>query len=80
MSRIWFVTGASRGFGRVFVESAVRAGDQVVATARKIDAVADLAQTHGDAVLPLALDVTDRAAVAPRSRRRSPTSGGSTSS
>ncbi|KQC39931.1 SDR family oxidoreductase [Frankia sp. ACN1ag] len=63
MSRIWFVTGASRGFGRVFVESAVRAGDQVVATARKIDAVADLAQTHGDAVLPLALDVTDRAAV-----------------
>ncbi|WP_163551421.1 SDR family oxidoreductase [Candidatus Frankia alpina] len=63
MSRVWFVTGASRGFGRVFVESAVQAGDQVVTTARKVDAVADLADAHGDAVLPLALDVTDRAAV-----------------
>ncbi|MER5933908.1 SDR family NAD(P)-dependent oxidoreductase [Streptomyces sp. NPDC002054] len=59
---MWFVTGASRGLGRHFVEAAVAQGDKVVATARNIDGVKDLAVKHGDAVLPLQLDVTDRAA------------------
>ncbi|MFD3307352.1 SDR family NAD(P)-dependent oxidoreductase [Streptomyces sp. NPDC058694] len=62
MSKIWFVTGASRGLGRHFVEAAVAEGDKVVATARNIDGVKDLTVKHGDAVLPLQLDVTDRAA------------------
>lgn len=61
--KVWFVTGASRGFGRIWTEAALRRGDKVAATARRLDDVADLADEFGDAVLPLALDVTDRAAV-----------------
>ncbi|WP_353946405.1 SDR family oxidoreductase [Streptomyces sp. HUAS MG91] len=63
MSKIWFITGASRGFGRSFAEAALERGDQVAATARKVSALDDLATKYGDAVLPLTLDVTDNAAV-----------------
>src|ERR1700704_5172636 len=61
--KVWFVTGSSRGFGREFVKAAVARGDRVAATARNIDALDDLVSTHGDAILPLALDVIDRSAV-----------------
>ncbi|MFJ9250274.1 SDR family NAD(P)-dependent oxidoreductase [Streptomyces sp. NPDC101776] len=60
MSKIWFITGSSRGFGRQFAEAALRRGDKVAATARNTKALADLAERFGDAVLPLQLDVTDR--------------------
>jgi NAD(P)-dependent dehydrogenase (short-subunit alcohol dehydrogenase family) len=55
----WFITGTSRGFGRQVALEALRRGDQVVATARSLDALEDLAETGGDRVLALALDVTD---------------------
>jgi NAD(P)-dependent dehydrogenase (short-subunit alcohol dehydrogenase family) len=58
-SKVWFITGASRGFGRIWAEAALLRGDNVVATARSLSAVADLTERFGDAVLPLALDVTD---------------------
>lgn len=58
-TKIWFITGASRGLGRIWAEAALRRGDKVVATARSPENLADLAARHGDAVLPLALDVTD---------------------
>jgi len=58
--RIWFITGASRGFGRSFAQAALAAGDRVAATARERSSLDDLASEHGDAVLPIALDVTDR--------------------
>lgn len=61
--KVWFITGASRGFGRVWARAALERGDRVAATARRPGALADLAGSFGDAVLPLALDVTDRAAV-----------------
>jgi NADP-dependent 3-hydroxy acid dehydrogenase YdfG len=61
--KIWFVTGASKGFGRAWTQTALKRGDKVPATARKIEDVDDLADAYGDAVLPLALDVTDRTAV-----------------
>ena len=61
--KVWFITGASRGFGRIWAEAALRRGDKVVATARILADVADLAESYGDAVLPLALDVTDAVAV-----------------
>lgn len=61
--KVWFVTGASRGFGRIWTEAALKRGDKVAATARRREDVADLADSYGDDVLPLALDVTDRAAV-----------------
>jgi NAD(P)-dependent dehydrogenase (short-subunit alcohol dehydrogenase family) len=63
MKKTWFITGASRGFGRIWAEGALKRGDQVTATARKLQDVADLAERFGDAVLPLALDVTDSAQV-----------------
>jgi len=58
MKKIWLITGASRGFGRVWAEAALMRGDQVTATARNLADVADLTARFGDAVLPLALDVT----------------------
>ena len=58
-SKIWFITGASRGFGRVWTEAALTRGDQVAATARDAASVADFKERFGAAVLPLALDVTD---------------------
>ena len=63
MQKTWFITGASRGFGRIWAEAALKRGDRVTATARKLADVADLAERFGDAVLPLALDVTDSAQV-----------------
>src|ERR1700761_6263073 len=62
-SKVWFVTGASRGFGRVWAEAALGRGDRVVATARDPATLNELEKTHGDAVLVLPLDVTDRDAV-----------------
>jgi len=58
-SKVWFITGASRGFGRIWAEAALERGDKVAATARELASVADLVERFGDAVLPLALDVTD---------------------
>lgn len=60
MSKVWFVTGSSRGFGRAFVESALGRGDKVAATARDTSTLSDLVDKYGGAVLPLQLDVTDR--------------------
>ena len=59
MKKTWFITGASRGFGRIWTEAALKRGDQVAATARDVTSIADLKEHFGDAVLPLALDVTD---------------------
>jgi NAD(P)-dependent dehydrogenase (short-subunit alcohol dehydrogenase family) len=63
MSKRWFVTGASRGLGRAFVEAALQRGDRVAATARDPETLADLAR-HGGGVLALPLDVTDGPAAA----------------
>lgn len=62
-NKIWFITGASRGFGRAWTEAALQRGDRVAATARDTEALADIVAAYGDAVLVLPLDVTDRAAV-----------------
>lgn len=57
--KTWFITGTSRGFGRVWAEAALSRGDKVAATARKVETLRDLNQRFGDAVLTLALDVND---------------------
>ena len=59
MKKTWFITGASRGFGRIWTEAALTRGDNVAATARDVASMADLKERFGDAVLPLALDVTN---------------------
>jgi len=58
-AKVWFITGASRGFGRVWADAALKRGDKVAATARKLDSIADLKEKYGDNVLTLALDVTN---------------------
>ena len=62
MTKVWFITGTSKGFGREWAEAALERGDQVAATARDPATLDDLATHFGDSVLPLPLDVTDRAA------------------
>ena len=69
MSKVWFVTGSSRGLGREFVEAALSRGDRVAATARNTATLDDLVAAYGDAVLPLDMDVTDKAAVFASVRR-----------
>jgi NAD(P)-dependent dehydrogenase (short-subunit alcohol dehydrogenase family) len=58
--RTWFITGASRGLGRAFARAALAAGDRVAATARDTADLDELVEEHGDAVLPVELEVTDR--------------------
>jgi NAD(P)-dependent dehydrogenase (short-subunit alcohol dehydrogenase family) len=63
MSKVWLVTGSSRGLGRSFAEAALSRGDKVAATARITGHLDELVSVYGDAVLPLELDVTDKGAV-----------------
>jgi NAD(P)-dependent dehydrogenase (short-subunit alcohol dehydrogenase family) len=60
--KVWFITGTSRGFGREWAIAALERGDKVAATARDTATLDDLVQKFGDAILPIKLDVTDRAA------------------
>lgn len=60
MTKNWFITGTSRGFGREWAIAALERGDRVAATARNLDSLSDLADTYGENLLPLELDVTDR--------------------
>jgi NAD(P)-dependent dehydrogenase (short-subunit alcohol dehydrogenase family) len=61
-NKTWFITGTSRGFGREWTAAALARGDRVAATARDTSTLEDLGTQHGDRLLPLTLDVTDRAA------------------
>ena len=60
--KVWFITGTSRGFGREWAIAALERGDKVAATARDTATLDDLVDKYGDAMLPIQLDVTDRAA------------------
>lgn len=62
MSKTWFITGVSRGFGRDWAEAALERGDNVAATARQVESLDDLVHQYGKAILPIQLDVTDREA------------------
>src|SRR5690242_1220682 len=60
MSKIILITGASRGFGKLWAKAFLQRGDKVAATARNLTDLDDLVKEFGDNVLPLQLDVTDR--------------------
>lgn len=58
MTKIWFITGSSRGLGRSLTEAALAAGDKVAATARNPEQLKELTEKYPGQVLPLKLDVT----------------------
>ncbi|QYF73147.1 SDR family oxidoreductase [Cryobacterium sp. PAMC25264] len=60
MAKTWFITGASKGFGREWAEAALERGDSVAGTARKLETLDHLRDAYPETFLPLRLDVTDR--------------------
>ncbi len=60
-NKVWFITGASRGFGLLIARDALARGDSVVAAARNPQAIADALGVHPE-LLPVQLDVTREAA------------------
>jgi NAD(P)-dependent dehydrogenase (short-subunit alcohol dehydrogenase family) len=58
-SKVWFITGCSKGFGRIWAEAALERGDKVAATARDASTLDGLTEKYGDNVLTMALDVQD---------------------
>jgi NAD(P)-dependent dehydrogenase (short-subunit alcohol dehydrogenase family) len=61
MTKVWLITGSSRGFGRSLAEAVLAHGDQLVATARRPEDLTDLVRQYGDHVRTAALDVTNLA-------------------
>jgi len=57
-NKVWFITGSSRGFGRIWTLAALQRGDKVIATARNIESIADLNDKYGSQVLTMEMDVT----------------------
>jgi NAD(P)-dependent dehydrogenase (short-subunit alcohol dehydrogenase family) len=57
--RVWFITGTSTGFGRLLAEEVLKAGGTVLATARKLEHIADFTKNYPNAVRTFALDVTN---------------------
>ena len=63
MSKTWFITGTSSGFGRILTEKLLARGDRVAATLRRTGALDDLKARYGEHLWTAALDVTDTAAI-----------------
>ncbi|WP_316830097.1 SDR family NAD(P)-dependent oxidoreductase [Pedobacter aquatilis] len=62
-NKVWFITGASRGFGRIWAKAALERGDKVAVTARNLSSIDEFNDQYGESVLTLELDVTDAAQV-----------------
>lgn len=63
MTKTWFITGTSSGFGRIMTEKLLTRGDTVVATLRKKGSLDDLKAQYGNRLWIVHLDVTDTDAV-----------------
>jgi NAD(P)-dependent dehydrogenase (short-subunit alcohol dehydrogenase family) len=59
MTRTWFITGTSSGFGRHLTEQLLARGDRVAATARRPETLNDLAARHSQQLWRARLDVTN---------------------
>jgi NAD(P)-dependent dehydrogenase (short-subunit alcohol dehydrogenase family) len=59
MTKIWFITGSSRGLGRSLTEAVLAKGDKVAATARKPEQLKDLSEKYPDLIYPIQLDVSN---------------------
>jgi NAD(P)-dependent dehydrogenase (short-subunit alcohol dehydrogenase family) len=58
MTKVWFITGSSRGLGRSLTETVLAKGDKVAATARNTDKLKDLVEKYPEQIFPISLDVT----------------------
>ena len=63
MTRTYFITGASSGFGRLMTERLLARGDRVTATVRRAEALEDLADAYRDRLRVETLDLTDTAGI-----------------
>jgi NAD(P)-dependent dehydrogenase (short-subunit alcohol dehydrogenase family) len=59
MTKVWLITGSSRGLGRAIAQAVLEGGDKLVATARQVDVLKDLGEVFGDQIVPVKLDVRD---------------------
>lgn len=59
MAQTWLITGSARGLGRALAEAVLETGDNLVATARAPEQLADLVARFPNSVLSTSLDVTD---------------------
>jgi len=59
-NKVWFITGTSRGFGKIWAKAALKRGDKVAATARNTDSLKDLVEEFGENILPINLDVNNK--------------------
>lgn len=75
-TRVWFITGAGRGLGRAFAQTALEQGDRVLGTVRRPGVLADLQTIYPNAVQELLLDVRDADAVTTAVNIASETFGG----
>ena len=62
MSKVWLITGSSRGLGRALAEAVLAAGHELVATARDPSQLAALTERYGEQVRVVGLDVTNQRA------------------
>jgi NAD(P)-dependent dehydrogenase (short-subunit alcohol dehydrogenase family) len=62
MNKVWFITGASSGFGRALAEAVLARGDRAVITARRLKRLEALATKHDGRALSVSMDVTDPSA------------------
>lgn len=62
MSKVWLITGSSRGFGLEITKAVLKDGDKVLATARHREHLKSLEFEYGNLVRTFSLDVTDREA------------------
>jgi NAD(P)-dependent dehydrogenase (short-subunit alcohol dehydrogenase family) len=60
VSKVWIITGTSRGFGREWAWAALERGDRVAGTARDLATLDELVEKYPETFLPIGLDVTDR--------------------
>ena len=60
MSKTWLITGCSSGFGKRLADAVAARGDNLIATARKVDELQQLSAAHPETVKTAALDVTEK--------------------
>ena len=63
-TKVWLITGNTRGLGRALAEAVLAAGHKLVATGRNPEQLQDLVARYGDQVRAIALDVTSEQAAA----------------